>query len=340
LGTVARRDDAHRAMISVSGFAAGFILDARTAVTLLNRGEAPSDILPGGVVRVGTVSAEGSGIGTLRFGGGTDATEMVGTRLESRVELSRPIGIAHRLRLGVQADLAVRRVDDSGSPGLFTYLSLQDLVANRPSSFIKVTDKPTVDARTAQGGAWLAETWTASRRLTLDGGVRLDGARVPSTPLNVNLAQRFGIATTTRPVGVAFSPRVGFAWIIRPQSPRMLQIRIPGTNQMTRMAGARLDRDQVQNTGNAGTTLYASIGRFQGVVSPDRINSVLNASGRNDGQLTLSCVGPAVPTPDWAALESGSEVAECVDDGQGPTFAATTHAAMAFAPGFQAFRPA
>src|SRR5205823_11743631 len=97
--------------------------------------------------------------------------------------------------------------------GTFTFASLADLAANRPSSYTRTTGAPT-----RQGGAWNAfaavgDVWRASPSLQLRYGLRVEGTEYVRVPArNPAVEQAFGVRTDHAPNTVGVSPRAGFVY--------------------------------------------------------------------------------------------------------------------------------
>jgi hypothetical protein len=93
-----------------------------------------------------------------------------------------------------------------GFGGLYIYPSLADFAAGRFNEFLRITGNPATNFAVANYGAFVQDHWTATRRLTVDLGVRYDFEHLPA-----------GLSQDTN----NFSPRVGLAyqaapsWVVR-----------------------------------------------------------------------------------------------------------------------------
>jgi hypothetical protein len=93
-----------------------------------------------------------------------------------------------------------------GFGGLYIYPTLADFAAGRFDEFLRIAGNPATNFAVANYGAFVQDHWTATKRLTVDFGVRYDVERLPSG-LNED--------------GNNFSPRVGLAyqaapsWVVR-----------------------------------------------------------------------------------------------------------------------------
>ncbi|PWU08589.1 MAG: hypothetical protein C5B51_07605, partial [Terriglobia bacterium] len=93
-----------------------------------------------------------------------------------------------------------------GFGGLYIYPTLPDFAAGRFNEFLRITGNPSTNFAVTSYGAFVQDHWTATRRLTVDLGVRYDFERLPA-----------GLNQDTN----NFSPRVGLAyqaassWVVR-----------------------------------------------------------------------------------------------------------------------------
>ncbi len=93
-----------------------------------------------------------------------------------------------------------------GFGGLYVYPTLADFAAGRFDEFLQITGNPATNFAVASYGAFVEDHWTATRRLTVDLGVRYDFEHLPA-----------GLNQDTN----NFSPRVGLAyqaassWVVR-----------------------------------------------------------------------------------------------------------------------------
>ena len=113
----------------------------------------------------------------------------------------------HLLKAGVtynRASLDAAMADGFG--GLFISPTLADFAAGRFDEFLRITGNSATNFAVANYGAFVQDHWTATRRLTIDLGVRYDFERLPA-----------GLNQDTN----NFSPRVGVAyqaarsWVVR-----------------------------------------------------------------------------------------------------------------------------
>lgn len=252
-------------------FGPSYLADVRSGVTLTRTGTDPYLSLPDGRARVVSAMPGGSGISTLQFGGsgGTQTTATLARwETNAQLQLYPEHLVTHRIKLAADAryDSYEQNVR-SNQFGTFVYNSLADVVANQPASFTRTLTTPT-----RKGGEWNAflsagDMWRVSSALALVYGVRADGNVFTSRPaFNPVVRDRFGLRTDGAPSSVSLSPRLGFTWQAK-----------------------------------AGTTLRGGIGQFRNLVDASLLAAPSVSTGLPGTMLRLSCVGAAVPTPDWAA---------------------------------------
>ncbi len=125
---------------------------------------------------------------------------------------------AHLLRAGVIVDhYRDREANPTFSLGVFRFGDLSLFLQNRPASFIGLT--PEGDINRAWNwtlfGAYLQEDYQWRPDVTVNAGVRVEGATVPRDPRDINMPDLLG-----QPIegplyenpGLAISPRLGGAW--------------------------------------------------------------------------------------------------------------------------------
>lgn len=271
-------------------FGQSYLADVRSGVTLTHNAADPLLSLPDGRVLVlSSLPGAGNGVSTLQFGGngGTQSdAKSVRWETNAQVQLFPPGYASHRVKLSADArydaftqDIFANRL------GTYAYNSLSDVAANQPASFTRTLTSPT-----RRGGEWNAfvaagDLWRASPSLQLIYGVRADANVFTTRPaLNQDVVNRFGLRTSTAPNGIDLSPRFGFTW-----------------------------------QKSAGTTIRGGVGEFRNIVDASLLAVPSVSTGLPGTTLRLSCVGAAVPAPDWASfVENPSAVPQNCTGGAGP----------------------
>ncbi len=228
------------------------------------------DALPAASVLVGSGEA-----GVTRFGFG--GTPIGASRAEqSLLELSgswrRPFGGGrHRVQAGVALAGEHASVRSSADElGTYSFQSLDDLEALRPSSFTRGF-LPRHGALTSTYAAvYAGHALRVSEALTATYGVRAEGLRYGARPPLLPAADTIAGATAPVPATVLLSPRVGFTY--RVPGPR------PGVSHLSFDGG---------------------IGRFMGAAGLDELALAVAETGAP--LAGLYCVGSVAPRPDWRA---------------------------------------
>ncbi len=238
---------------------------------------APFNDLPQGRVQV-TSEVEGGGFGvaTYQFGGNPGAARRTSSNtLEVSNEVSWIPNVGgHRFKLGVLYKEADNSQDvTSNRYGVFTYQSLADLEANRPTIFSR-TLAPTIRSTTSVDQAvYVGDVWRWPSGVQLTLGARLERSSFKGAPAyNADAESVFGFRTDRLPSETHFSPRLGFSYT-------------PTGNQ-------------------GGPPKYAfrgGFGDFRSPIPSNLVGAAQAATGLSAGETQLYCLGDAVPTPDWQA---------------------------------------
>ncbi len=213
-------------------------------------------------------------------------------------------GRRHRFKtlLWARAD-GLHQVGSGNRLGTYSFNSVEDFAANRPSSFARTLTQPD-----ASGSAWnsaiaFSHQWAPTRFFSLLYGARAEangfGAR---PPMNAALEQTLGVRTGIAPTLFHVSPRVGFSY----------------TYNRDRDNGQGSSFTPVGHYFRSVTgTLRGGIGEFRDLLRPGVLADASAASGLPGGTSFLSCVGAAVPIPDWSrfAGDPSTVPTQCRDGG-------------------------
>lgn len=276
--------------------------------------------LPSGSVLVTSALDDGTNATrNLTFGGGANAGTTRQSSFSGRNMLSWiSDNNQHRLKL-----ITELRLDDTHTEraqnlfGRYTYQSLDDLAAARPSSFTRNLNAVSQGGRALVGALALGDAWRPTKDLQLQYGVRLDGNVFLDRPEeNVAVAQAFGVKNTLVPNRVYLSPRLGFSWLMgtAPQIP-FADGFFPGPR----------------------ATIRGGIGLFQNVRGPDLVAGALTNTGLPSSQQQLVCTGTATPIIDWTQLLANPDATaqQCADGTGGTLFANRAPGVTMFAPNFR-----
>ena len=260
-------------------FGRDYLGDVRSGLTVSRNTADPYVRVPDGRVLVASQFNDGStAVTPLAFGGSSPHTDTRQWTWESMSELQLfPASASrHRVKLTADSRLDGYRQDlASNQLGTFTFNSLADLAANRPSTFTR-----TLNAPIRTGGEWngylaLGDLWRVSPNLQVMYGARVEGNAFTQAPVfNPAVANAFGGARTdVAPSSYHVSPRLGFT------------LNRPG------------------RAGAPSGAIRGGIGEFRNLLDPALLSAASVTTGLPVGMTRLTCIGSAVPTPDWTAYE-------------------------------------
>lgn len=307
----------------------------------------PYTFLPSGSVRVGTVFNDGrTGLSSLSFGGGEGDYYEQTHSSEASNELSwLPQSGNHKVKLGGRVGFnRSNYFFFPGSPllGRYTYLSIEDLAANRPASYDRVLTSTPRYTRSRNSSLWVGDEWKASDAWQVQGGLRMDFAYPGTIPdYNPAVEQTFGVRTDQIPRDVGMSPRIGFSWTSRARRGQGTAGRASTLGGLSAEAIRSMSPDMVSSivsmqraTTLPGVGVSGTFGAYRGTVNPSTIAELVESTGLPGTRVTLSCVGAAVPVPDWRSMTEGP--AACADGTAGTTFSLARPPVRVFDPGFRA----
>ena len=270
--------------------------------------------VPDGRVVVSSILGDGTNaISTLQFGGNPSLPqETKSSLLEVSDEVSRlTTAGGHRFKLG--GLLNQQRSSVGFIPnrfGTFTFNSLADFESGQPTQFTRTLFARDQQSATNNAAAYLGDSWRVKPQFQVTYGLRLEGSRYPDKPdYNSEVEAIFGRRTDNLRSEVRVSPRAGFSLFV-------------GESQF----------------GPPPLTLRGGVGEFRGNAPAQLFASALNATGLNNGQSLLTCVGAAAPIPAWAAYLADPSTIPTSCNGGTPIFANQRRNVTVFDPGFQAPR--
>jgi carboxypeptidase family protein len=291
------------------------LLDLRSSISTAYGTSDPALRLPDGRVLVQSTFDDGTGsVANLQFGGNSSLGSVNRVYTWENIadlQLYPPGQVAHKVRLtaDVRFDRSRQEVANN-SLGSFTFNSLADLAANRPSSFSRTLTAPPRD-----GAAWNAfgavgDVWRVSPSLLLKYGVRAEANVFGLLPAyNPAVESAFGLRTDHAPNSIGLSPRLGLVYSV------------PGPN------------------GRPKGSLRMGVGEFRNLLDPSLLGAAAVATGLPNGTAQLSCFGDAVPAPDWNAYSANSTAipSRCAN-GAAPAFVDAAPAVRVFDPSFSPAR--
>ena len=270
--------------------------------------------LPSGSVLIASALPEADGstaptVGTLAFGGNS------GLARDNRVmsfEMNNQTDFLVNHHTSLPAKLYFQgryeHFDQSvaaNRAGAYTYASLADVANNTPSTFSRTLNIPDRSGGEWIGAAALGGSWTIPK-LTLAGGARVDANAFTGLPdANPQLASTFGVANDHAPNSISVSPRLGFTWY-------------PHAVRYTHIYGMPLS-----TTWRSAYQFRGGIGQFRNYLPSSLLADAIGATGLPGSTERLLCVGPAVPSPDWAAFSANEANIPSSCAGGATTFADT-----------------
>jgi hypothetical protein len=282
----------------------------------------PLTALPEGRVLTSSTLANGSsGLSTLTFGGLSafpQHTNQWQWQATQEVSWFVPTN-KHRPKLagGVAID-GFRNDALPNSLGTFTFSSLDALAQGRPTSYVRQLSGGDWNARQSYVWGAFQDLIRLTDRFAVSFGARAEAQRIGSVPgYNASLDQALGVRTDVVPRAVALLPRAGFNWAFG------------RTNTKVTMSGA-------QPTGSVS----GAIGAYRATISTSALGPVLAGTGLPDALTQIACVGPAAPTPDWAAYARDVQnVPErCAGAAGAGSFSTSAPNITAYEPGYDAPR--
>lgn len=285
------------------------LTETRLALSQVQSRVTPYGKLPGANILVRSPTTDlNNDITGLTLGGGSAFTSdnMRWTAEGSNQTIWNAGGRTHRFKalLWGRAD-GLRDDGIANGLGTFTFNSIADFQAGKPSSFSRTLLQPTRDGRVWNAAAAIAHQYAPSRYFSVLYGARLESDGFLDAPArNTALEQALGVRTGAAPKRIHVSPRFGFSYTYNRDKDNG-----QGTNQ--------------NNVGRFYRTMTGSIrggiGEFRDLLRPGILADASAATGLAGGTSNLSCVGSATPAVDWTkfANDASTIPTQCLD-GSGP----------------------
>jgi hypothetical protein len=272
-------------MVLSSRFGTAIVNELRAGLQLDNREGTPFLLMPLGRVQVLSDLTDGTtGLSTLQFGGSTSVLNRSdNTVFEATNETSLLLDEGkHRLKIGGLINRSGYTQDQAFNRfGIYTFNSLADLEANRPATFQRTLASPERTGSTINSGFYIGDTWRPRDGLQLVFGTRLEGSEFIGAPArNAAVDSAFGRRTDQIPSDGAFLPRIGFSWSPRPPDGQGGG----GGNPF----------------GNGALTIRGGIGRFRDAPNTQLFAGAQTATGLDQSESQIFCVGAGVPVPSWS----------------------------------------
>jgi hypothetical protein len=262
--------------------------------------------IPAASVLVNSDFADGTtGVRTVGFGGNPSlSTKSSNLTIDATNVLSWfSMNNKHRLKLSTELTRDGYNQDRTTNLlGTFNYNSIADFEANDPFGFSRSLSPRVQSASATKFALSLGDSYRRTSALQIQYGVRVDGNRFSSGPLNnPAIEETFGVRNDERPNHIYASPRVGFSWTYG------------DAPQISAFQGAvRTPRAVVRG----------GLGVFQDSPNSTLIGTAIDNTGLPSAVQQLSCIGAATPLPDWSGYlnDPGSIPTQCADGTGGGVF--------------------
>ena len=282
---------------------------------------APYSLLPNGSVLVNSSFADGtSGVRNIGFGGNSflsTKSSNLSVSVENQLSWFSKDN-KHRLKMATEVRQDAYDQDQTtNSLGTFYFNSLADLQANRPAYYSRSLSPRIQTGNGTIGSVSLGDSYKKSANLQFQYGLRVDGNRFGSTPtFNPDIQQQFRVRNDVVPNRLYVSPRLGFSYNYG-EAP-----------QIAAFDGAVRGPRAVVRGG---------VGVFQNTPSATQIGNAIDNTGLASGVQSLSCVGPAAPTPRWDdyGRDPATIPTQCADGTTGSVFASNAPSVTLFDKDYQ-----
>jgi len=296
-----------------------------------NNGDPFSDMPQGRVQVASTLPDTTLSVTTLVFGGNAGLpTHSTSSSFQASDEVSWLPGAAHH-RFKVGGTWLTERSDNlfgGNALGTFSYNSLGALDSGQAAMFRRTLDPVERRSYDQQFGFYAADVWVIKRAFQLTYGVRLEGATFGDAPLDNPAVDTnpffrgYGVRTNQLPSEWHVSPRAGFSWTIG------------GSNFGPGGAGGfRGGFFQP-----ADWVIRGGVGEFRNQPPTSLVAQARAATGLGQSQSQVTCIGPAVPLPEWGVYYSNPDSIpfECTGGG-GPQISGLRGAptVTVLSPGFE-----
>jgi hypothetical protein len=265
----------------------------------------PYEGFPEGIVRVTSPLGDGgTSVKALSFGGDPVRSSSTNRTVQLSNQLTwYSLDNAHTIRVtsSVAGDGFTSRVGQALA-GSFAFNSIADLDAGTPASFTRTLSSAQQSGRQIAGSMSLGDYWRPTETIQVQYGARVDMNRFLTTPaFNPALQTALGIRNDALPNDVYVSPRVGLQWAYGKASQILYA---PGSARPPL------------------AVIHAGFGVFQNVAPSLFVSPALGATGLPASTQSISCVGAAVPFPNWNSFltDPGTIPTGCADGSAGTVY--------------------
>ena len=264
-----------------------------------------------------------SGVSSLQFGGNSSYPQQLTNYQWEFGNATSWFSDDNTHRLKLTEDLQVSRYiqdQNANSRGTFTYNSLADFAAGQPASFTRRLVPAERSGDVATLAVSLGDAWRPAPSLQVQYGFRAEGSRFSTLPqLNPIVDSIYGLRNDAVPNDITISPRLGFSW------------QFGSMPQIEGFRGAYKPPAYVVTGG---------VGEFRNDPAATLIANAVDQTGLPSAAQQISCVGSAVPTPDWSAYaQSQANIpTRCADGSLGSVFSSSVPNVALFSPSYRTQR--
>ena len=279
---------------------------SRIGFNRTNTTGSPYLALPGASVLVRSTGTKGDGISALVLGGSSflDSRQERTTWEGASEIIWNARGRKHTFKAHAWA--RTDALDAAGGAdllGRYAFNSIDDLEAGRASSYTRTLMQPARSGAVWNTATAFTHAFYPSRFFSLMYGARVEANGFGSAPApNGALESALGVRSGAAPTRMHVSPRIGFSYTF---------------NRDKNNSGGMASNMVGTFYRNPMGVIRGGIGEFRDLLRPDLVADARARTGLGTSTLSLSCVGSAVPVPDWTDLMANptSAPTECVGGG-------------------------
>jgi hypothetical protein len=280
----------------------------RFAFSQVRNDGSPYLALPGASVLIRSAAGGESDVASLSLGGNSFLanTDTRWTAEGANETIWNAHGRRHTFKTLLWArEDGLRQEGGSNSLGQYAFSSITDLSAGRPASFSRTITQPDRSGTVWNAAGAIAHQYAPTRFFSVLYGARFETNGFGTAPArNVALENALGVETGVAPTRVHVSPRIGFSYTYNRDKDN-------GSGSSMNNVG-RFYR-------TTSGVIRGGIGEFRDLLHPDILADASSRTGLPGSTETLSCVGAAVPVPDWTRfLSDPAAIPTRCTDGSGP----------------------
>lgn len=270
------------------------LTETRLAASKVHTQVTPYRELPGASVLLRSSTLEGNNdITNVTLGGGSFlGTDDARWTIEGGNEtMWNARGKRHRFKASLWGRVdGLRQESSANRLGTFSFNSIADLEAGRPSSFSRTLTQPVRSGTVWNAATAVAHRFAPTKFFNLLYGARLEADAFIDPPAkNPVLEQTLGVRSGAAPGRLHISPRFGFTYTYNRDKDNGSGMAVGPVGLFFR-----------STTG----VIRGGIGEFRDLLRPGILADASGATGLAGGTSLLSCVGSAILAVDWSAFAS------------------------------------